>query len=247
MESIPEEETTDVQASRPRSEASPRFMPSLALWTVLTVVTLGGHWVAGFRTRGLIEAVDRGAARVESFRVGELNDDVIRKTIQTQRDTLPFWTLLALLGDFLVEPAALAARALAAATAFAAIAALRGRPIEYERALAECSAAQGFWVAGIFVRAVLMVALRRDDTETSAALLLAPGLYPAYLDLALRQLDVFAVIGWSTMASGAVRRGQVRWPGALFVTLMLAGFEAAARVCVATILGAGMRLSVLPS
>src|SRR3954454_8244314 len=101
MESIPEEGKTDVEASRPRSEASRRFMPTLVLWTLLTVVTLGGLWVAGFRTRGLIGAVDRGAARIESYRVVELNDDVIRKTIQTQRDTLPFFTVLALLGDFL--------------------------------------------------------------------------------------------------------------------------------------------------
>ncbi len=247
MGSFSEEGTTDVEASQPKSEESPRFMPSLALWTVLTVVTLGGLWVAGFRTRGLIEAVDRGAAHVESFRVGELNDDVIRKTIQTQRDTLPFWTVIALLGDFLVEPAALTARALAAATAFAAIAALRGRTIGYERALAECSAAQGFWVLGIVVRAVLMAALRRDDIETSAVLFLPTGMYPAYVYLALRQLDVFALIGWSTIALGGVRRMQVRWPGALFVTLTLAGFEAVARVSIAATLGAGMRLSVLPS
>ena len=247
MGSLSVEETTDVSPTHPKSEEPPRFLPLLAVWTVLTVVTLGGLWVAGFRTRGLIEAVDRGAAKVESFRVGELNDDLIRKTIQTQRDTLPFWTVLALLGDFLVEPAALAARALAAATAFAAIAALRGRTIGYEQALAACSAAQGFWVLGLFVRAVLMVALRRDDIETSAALFLSPGVYPAYLCLALRQLDVFALIGWAVMVIGGVRRGQVKWPGGIFIALVLAGFEAVTRVGIASMLGAGMRLSVLPT
>ena len=241
------EETTDRTLSHPGSEEPPRFLPWLAVWTVLTVVTLCGLWVAGFRTRGLIEAVDRGAAKVESFRVGELNDDLIRKTIQTQRDTLPFWTVLALLGDFLVEPAALATRALAAATAFSAIAALRGRTIGYERALAACSAAQGFWVLGLLVRAVLMVALKRDEIETSAALFLSPGVYPAYLCLALRQLDLFALIGWGAMATGGVRRGQVKWPGAISMVLLLAGFEAVTRVAIASVLGAGMRLSVMPT
>src|SRR5947209_7993336 len=55
------EETIDETLSHPGSEEPPRFLPLLAVWTVLTVVTLCGLWVAGFRTRGLIEAVDRGA------------------------------------------------------------------------------------------------------------------------------------------------------------------------------------------
>jgi len=228
-------------------EEAPRFIPLLLLWTILTIVTLGGLWIAGFRTRGLVAAVDHGAARIESMRIGDIDDDLLRKTIQTQRDTLPFWTVIALLGDFLAEPMALVTRALAVATGFASIAALRGRPIGYERALAECSAAQGYWVLGVIVRAVLMMALRRDDIETSAVLLLPAGTYPAFFVLALRQLDAFALIGWVTMGIGGVRRRQVKWLGAVFVILSLATLEIVTRVSIAAMLGAGMRLSVMPT
>ena len=73
--------------------------------------------------------MEKGAARVESLGIGEIGDDLIRKSIRTQRDTLPFWTVLAMLGDFLVEPVSLAVRALAVATAFGALAALTGRSV----------------------------------------------------------------------------------------------------------------------
>lgn len=228
------------------SDSEPaKFGPALALWMAVTVLIHGGLWAAGFRTVALGTAVEQGAARAEALRVGELGDDLIRKAIRTQHDTLPFWTVLAAIGDFLAEPAALAARALAAATAFSAVAALRGRGVGYDKALADCSAAQGFWVLGLAVHAALMVALRRGDVETSAALFLPPGAYPAAVWLGLRQLDVFALVGWSVLASGARRRGQVGWLGAVAVVVMLGLIEATVRVGAGLTMGSVMRLSVL--
>lgn len=232
--------------SRPAADEPPRFAAVLALWVALTVVLHGGLWLGGFRGAALTAAVEQGAARAESLGVGEVGDDLIRKAIRTQHDTRPFWAVLSWLGDFLGEPAALAGRALAAATAFSAVAALRGRTVGYERALAACAAAQGFWVLGLAVRAALMVALRRGDVETSAAVLLPAGTYPAALALGLRQLDPFVLIGWSVVAAGAVRRGQVGWPGAAAVAATFLTLEASTRVALALLTGSAMRLAVMP-
>jgi hypothetical protein len=237
-------EPTTGPGHRRAADEPPRFGPWLALWAALTVALNGGLWVAGFRTAELAAAVEQGAARAESRGVGEVGDDLIRKAIRTQHETRPFWAVLALLADFLAEPLAPAGRAVAAATAFAAVAALRGRVVGYDRALAAFAAAQGFWVLGLAVRAAMMVALRRGDVETTAALFLPPGTYPAAVALTLRQLDPFALVGWSVIAFGAVGRGQVRWPGAVAVALTFAAIEAAARVSLGLMVGAGMRLAV---
>ncbi|MCA1685887.1 MAG: hypothetical protein LC745_07840 [Planctomycetia bacterium] len=231
----------------PGSADSPRFGPVLTLWVALTVVIQGGVWLAGFRTTDLATAVDQGAARVEALGVVEAGDELILKAIRTQHETLPFWTVLAFLGDFLAEPTATAARAVAAATAFGAIAALRGRVIGFERALAGCAAAQGFWVLGLAVRAALMAGLRRGDVETSAALFLPPGTYPAAACLGLRQLDPFVTLGWAAIALGACRRGQVAWPGAVAVVAVLGLAEAGARVGLALVMGSAVRLALVPS
>jgi hypothetical protein len=214
----------------------------MALLVVLNAV----QWGVGLRAGGLGEAVELGAAHAETRNAGEVGDDLIRKAIQTQRDTLPFWTTLALLGDFLAEPLVLGLRALAAATAFSALAALVGRPVHYDRALADCAAAQGLWVLGLAVRVGLAAALGRPDVETSPALLLPPGTHPAPLVLALRQLDPFALLGWCTLARGAWRRGETN----LFAASAVCGAfwcgESLARVAVGLVVGAGMRLDVMP-
>jgi hypothetical protein len=234
-------------APRTAADEAPRFAPILLLWVALVVVLNGAVWLAGIETAGLAEAVEEGAARAESVKIGEVGDDLIRKAIRTQHDTRPFWTVLAFLGDFLGEPVVLAGRALAVATAFSAAAALRGRTIGYDRALAACSAAQGFWVLGLAVQAALMLALRRGDVETSAALLLPPGTYHAAVALLLRQLDPFVLTGWAVIAAGAVRRGQLGWFGALVVVALFAATEAVARVDIGLLTGAGMRLSLMPA
>jgi hypothetical protein len=213
----------------------------------LVTVLNGVLWLAGFRASALVEAVERGAAHVEARGIGEVSDDLIRRAIQTQHETLPFWTTLAGLGDFLAEPLALGARALAAATAFAAVAALVGRPVRYELGLAECALAQGIWVLGLAVRVGLMVALRRGDIETSAALLLPAGTYPAAACLVLRQLDAFALLGWAALARGGWRRGQVNLAVAVALCAGLAPGEAALRVACGLVIGSATRLEIVPA
>jgi hypothetical protein len=229
-----------------RENDGPGFGAWLLLWAALTVALHGAAWAAGFPTADLASAIDDGAARVESAAIGEVGDDLIRKAIRMQHDTRPFWTVVAFLGDFLGDPFSLAARAVAAATAFSAAAALRGRTIGYDRALVDCAAAQGWWVAGLAVRVALMAALRRGDVETSAALGLAPGPHHAAVALALRQLDPFVFVGWLTIASGAVRRGQTGWPSAVVIVGAFATTEAVVRIVAGLVAGAGMRLTVMP-
>ncbi len=236
------------QASSPRTESSEsaRSGPVLALWIALTVALHGVLWLSGARPSALAEAVERGAGRAESRTIGEVGDDLIRKAIRTQQETLPFWTTLTLLGDFVAEPLALALRALVAATCLSALAALLGRPVRYNLALAECSTVQGFWVLGLAVRVGLAVALRRPEAETSATLFLAAGAYPAGLWLILRQADAFALIGWCALARGAWRRGQARPLVALAVCTMLALGEAVLRASLELTAGSAMRLDVMP-
>lgn len=243
---IVEVENTNPPSRADRVSERPRFGSILLLWAALTCGLHGMLWLSGFRTAALTEGVEWGAAQVESRGTGEVSDDLIRRAIQTQYDSLAFWTTLAWLGDFLVEPAALAVRALAAATFLAAAAALVGRPVQYERALNECARTQGIWVLGLAVQVALTLALRRGDVETSPALLLPPGTYPAALWLALRQLDLFAVLGWAALSYGGWRRGQVNLATALAIGLSLWFAEAAIRLPLSLAIGAGTRLEIVP-
>lgn len=241
-----EEEIQTVSHAPGNLGESRRFGPVLAFAMGLVVLLNGVQWAVGFRPSVVSGAVELGVAHAETRRIGEVGDDLIRKAIQTQRDTLPFWTTLAALGDFLAEPLALAFRALGVATAFSALAALVGRPVRYDRALAECAGAQGFWVLGLAVRVGLGLALGRTDVETSPALLLPAGTYPAALVLALRQLDPFVLLGWFALARGAWRRGEAN----LVVALLVCGFlwcgESATRLALGLFVGSAMRLDVMP-
>lgn len=233
---------------RPPAELdpAPRFGPNLRLWMASIVALQGVLWASGLRPTALAVAVEQGAARIETRGIGEVGDDVIRQAIRQQRDTRPFWTTLALLGDFGAETLAPALRAIGAAVVFSSLAALLGRPVRFGHALAECSAAQGFWVLGLAVRVVLMVALRRADVETSLVLALPPGAYPASAWVALRQADAFALLGWAALARGGWRRGQVNLATALVVCALLALGEAAMRIAWTLVVEAGMRLTLLP-
>ena len=235
-----------VAAGAGEGPARARAGPILALWVVLAIALRAVLWVTGFEPKGLADAVDRGAARAEATRIGEVADDLIRKAIRLQRDTLAFWNVLARLGDFAAEPAFLVVRTLAVATLFAAVAALTGRPIGFSNSLVESAKIQGIWVFGLAVRVGLTVALRREDVETSLALLLPAGEHHASVVLLARQADVFALIGWAALAWAGWRRRQVNLATALFLCGMLAAAEAIVRVTCGLVVGAGMRLSILP-
>lgn len=224
-----------------------RPAPILLLWIVLTFAAQALPWLGGHRPLALARGIEQGAARVEFQELGEVGDDVIRKAIQTQRATGPFWNAVSLLGELAFEPISLVVRALAVAALFSGLAALRGRPTLFPRTLSDCALAQGWWVLGAIVRSALMLALRRTDVETSPTLLLPPGDYPALLWVALRQADVFAVMGWIDLALRADRRGQVGWPLALLALLPFAASEAALRVAGSLVVEAGTRLSILPA
>lgn len=239
-----------VPASRPAAPAEQeptRYVGLLVLWMAMVVGLNGVLWITGFRERGLAIAVEEGAARAERQRIGEVEDDVIREAIRLQQDTRPFWMALVLLGDFVFEPALLAGRAIAVATAFAALAALTGRPIGFERGLHAAAAAQGVWVFGLAVRVGLMIALKRPDVDTSVALALPPGTYPALIWLSLRQADAFALSGWAALAWGGWRRGQVNLVVAVLICGLMALAEAACRIGAEALIGSGMRLTVLPA
>jgi hypothetical protein len=211
----------------------------------LAVGSQGVAWLSGTRPMELAAAVERGAAKVESEGIGERREDDIRKDIRLQRASRSFWTALALLGDFGAEPLGLALRAVVAATAFASLAALVGRPPGFDRALAESSAAQGYWALGLAVRASLMVALRRPDVESSPVLFLPPGTYPAAMVVGLRQLDVFWMLGWSSLARGAWRRGQANLVVAFVVAATLWAVEAVLRESFTLMIEGGMRRSIV--
>jgi hypothetical protein len=218
----------------------------LVAWMGMLVLLQAVLWVSGAETTRVGEAVEFGAAKAETRGIGEQADEVVRKAIRLQQDTRPFWITLALLGDFVFEPLGLAFRALLVATLFSGLAALKSRPSGFRQALTACALAQGFWVLGLAVRTALTLILKRPEVETSPALLLSPGLYPAAVVVAMRQLDVFALLGWLTMALGGWKRRQVGFLGAFVVCGMLWGIESIVRMETSLVIGAGTRLSLMP-
>jgi hypothetical protein len=236
-------ERPEVRA-KPGAVEPPRAGPILAAWMALFVLLNALLWLSGLKGYVLAEAIERGAARAETAGIGETTDDAIRKAVRIQQDTLPFWRAVTGLGDFLFGPAALAVRALVVATLFSGLAALVGRPVRFPEGLVSCASAQGWWVLGLAFQAALMVALRRPEVETSATLLLPAGTHSAVLWIALSQLDLFAALGWGSMALGGWRRGQVNLLTAAVVCGVLWACESAVRIGAALVVGAGMRLAL---
>jgi hypothetical protein len=213
---------------------------------VLTAGAHGALWLSGWRSLALAEAVEQGAALTESRRLGEVHDDTIRRSIRTQRDTLPFWTALTLFGDFVVDPLALGLRALALATIFSALAALSGRPVKFTASLAWCSAVQGIWVLGMAVRLGMIAYLRDPEAQTSLTLALPAGTYPAPVWVALQQFDLFVLVGWFALGWGAWRLGQVNVAGATIVCGLAWSLESVSRIAWTLIIESGMRLRLVP-
>jgi hypothetical protein len=216
------------------------------VWIALLLAIQAGSWSSGFRPAVIASAIDEGSARVETQSLGEVEDEVVRKAIQTQRATLAFWSTLVGLGDFLVDPLFLVIRASLVSVAFASLAALRGKPIQLGRTLDESARLQGFWVLGPAVQLALMVLLRRTQVETSAVLLLAPGEHPGWLWAVLSQFEAFVLLGWVGLVAAAVGRGQARVVGAVLVALSLWTLELAIRVGGSLVVEAGMRVAILP-
>jgi hypothetical protein len=218
----------------------------LTVWMSLVVILNGIIWTTGVPDYDLADAVERGAARVEDRSVGEDNEDVVRKSIQLQRDSLSFWKVITLIGDFLVEPLWIALRAFSVAVALSAVAAMSGRMVRFPAAMWECVAWQGVWVLGLAVQVVLMLALNRSEIDTSVVLLLPPRMYAAMEWVALRQIDFFAMIGWLGMAWGACRRGQTGLFVALLTCLVVAAVEAQIIAGTSLLVNLSVRLTLFP-
>jgi hypothetical protein len=220
--------------------------PSLAAIMGAIVLIQAVAWGSGVRGGGLAEAVERGAARVEVRSAGEVAEADIRRVIDDQRDTLRFWATLAAVGDFVFEPLAPALRAILAASSFSAVAALRGRPIRFDPALRGAVTAQWFWVLGMAVHVALMVAVGLPGAETSATLLLPPGSYPAGAWIALRQVDLFVILGWMAVARSGWRLGLVGLGSASLTCGVLWALESMLRLGAALTCGAAMRAVLMP-
>jgi hypothetical protein len=220
--------------------------PSLAAIMGAIVLIQVVAWGSGVRGEGLAEAVERGAARVEARSSGEVAEADVRRVIDDQRDTLRFWAVLAAVGDLAFEPLAPALRALLAASSFSAVAALRGRPIRFDAALRGAVAAQWLWVIGMAVRVALMVAVGLPGAESSAALLLPPGSYPAWAWVGLRQVDPFVILGWMAVARSGWRLGLVGLGSASLTCGVLWALESTLRLGIALVCGAAMRAVLMP-
>jgi hypothetical protein len=212
---------------------------------ILTVGLEGLLWHSGAKALALSEAVEQGAAQIERRASGEVSEDQVRKAIRTQHATLPFWTVLALIDDGLIEPMAPALRAALAATLLAAAAGLAGRTVGYSAALAACAEAQGIWVLGLAVRTGLALLLGQPEVDTSLTLVVPPGSHSAVGWIALKQLDAFALWGWAAIAVGGWRRGQANLLTAGSICASLALGELTIRLWSALVFGAGMRLTLI--
>lgn len=225
---------------------TPKWGWMLAVWMSLVVILHGIIWTTGVPDYDLAEAVEKGAARVEQRSVGEDSEDVVRKSIKLQRDSLPFWTVIGAVGDFLVAPGWIALRALLVAVALSAVAAVCGRPVRFPAAMRDCVAWQGVWVLGLAVQVVLMLVLHRSDIETSVVLLLPPRIYAAREWVLLDQIDCFAVIGWLGLAWSACQRRQTNLYMALLMCFLVAALEAQIHGGFSLLVNLGMRLAIFP-
>lgn len=233
-------------ATTTNGKESPAWGWLLIVWMALVVVFNGAIWTTGVTDHRLAQAVEDGAAEVEKQHVGEENEDVVRKAIHTQRDTLRFWTVVAAIRDFVIAPLFLGLRAMAVAVALSAVAATAGRPVRFDDSMHECVVWQGVWVTGLAVRVVLMLALDRSAISTSVQMFLAEESYTASSWLLYEQLDCLALIGWLGMAWGGWRRGQAGVLMAVIVCALLAAIDVGIHGGASLVVNLGMRMSLMP-
>jgi hypothetical protein len=243
-------EMTQPSATVPQVDSpafdTPHWGWMLAIWISLTIVLRGVFWTTGVPDFQLIKAIEQGAARVELRAAGEENVDVVRKSIQLQRDSLAFWTVLAALGDFVLDPLWLGLRALAVAVSLSAVAAVCGRPARFPAMMAEAVAWQSVWVFGLACRVAWMFILQRGDIDTSLVLLMPERVYGAREWVLLQQVDVFALIGWLGLAWGGVRKGQANLLVSLLVCGLLAVLESQVYASCSLLLNLGMHVALFP-
>ena len=234
-------------AAPPKTESSRRVGPILTAWVACLVAIHAADWLVGTRSTTLVRAVEQGEAKVEAQTLGaDLSSDAARKLIQLQRDTRPFWATLALLGDFVIDPLALLVRPLLVATLFAAWAALAGRDNGFAPALVEGATLQGLWLVGPALALALTLSGFPSEPDTSLGLFLPPGPRSAWVYTTFHQADLFALWGWFALARSGWKRRQVSPILALATVIPLLVIEIALRSVGSAILGAGMRLTIIP-
>jgi hypothetical protein len=243
------EEKTGQSGAAARLPEPTSYARVLLVWMALLVALNGVRWLGGFPAGGVAVGVEQGVARAEAEAQtqGERTEEQIRKVIRTQRETISFWTALAAIDDFLIEPILLAGRAVLVATLFTGLAAVSGRTVQYDQALTESARIQGVWVLGLALRVALLLGLRRpeSDVDTSLALLLPAGGHSAITWITLRQLDVFALVGWAALAVSGWRRGDASLAAALALCGGLGLVEISARTASGLLLGAAIRLTLM--
>jgi hypothetical protein len=241
-----EDSSNSKPGSNDAGSQTPHWGSLLAIWMASVVVLNGVVWMTGVPDSRVAEAIEQGAQKVEEENAGQESEDVLRKAIQLQRDTLPFWTIILALADFLFAPLALALRPLIAAISFSGVAALTGRHVHHDQMMADCVGWQGVWVLGLAVRVTLMVVLWRSAIETSVLILFPEGTFSAIRWVLLRQIDCFALIGWMSMAWSACRRRQVNLFVALLICAILAALEATVWASASLLVNLSMRLTLMP-
>lgn len=218
----------------------------LALFMILTLVLNSLAWLTGLRQLGIEKAVEQGAAKIEERMLGEDSPDVVREQIELQRNSLGFWTVLALIQDTVVGPLVLFFRAGIVAVTFSSIAAVSGRRSRFPIMMSDTVRWQGIWVAGLAVRAALMLMLDRGNIDASITLFLPAYSYSAFTWTSLQQLDLFALVGWIGMAWSGRRHEQANIVVALLICVVLAAIEASLFAAGSLLVNLSMRLTLFP-
>jgi hypothetical protein len=224
--------------------SSPPYGGRLSLMVVLVALSSAALWCFGIRQQQILDAVEQGAAVIEERTIGDVEQDEIRESIQTQRQSIPFWSTLAILGDLVIEPMAPVFRALVLTIAFSSFAALFGRPVAYGVALADNVTWQWFWVAGVVLDSMLKIVV--SPAAANSLLVFLPAKeYPANTVITLAAVNPLAICGWLVVAWAAWKRKQVNWFLALFIVLVLALTEASIRGSLLATMGALVRLTIV--
>jgi len=218
----------------------------IAFFIVLTAVLNSVPWLLGYRQLGIATAVEQGAAKVEQRMLGEDSPDVVREQIELQRDSLKFWTVVALIQDFLFGPLVLVFRAGIVAVAFSALAAVSGRRPRLPIVMSDTVRWQGMWVVGFAVRAALTLVLDRGNVDTSIAVFLPAASFSATTWTTLQQLDMFGLVGWLGMAWSGWRHQQANVVTALLICIVLAAIEISLFASGSLLINLSMRLTLLP-